>query len=576
MNPIGKPVVLTANFKKLGLLGGIGLICFFIFQLLIPSLSNPSPESVMNAKVISKQEAVIHALDFARSELGYTESQPEEPVVTYQAETDLYGYLSREKLLQQYDRTWKKNYPYETFRVDLPESSAKSKLQIHVDLSTGKVVSFKRITSSTNYTQADISTDEQARNRLVRVAEDGMTLEAKEQAAAVWVKRFGFKPSDLKLATTEKEGGLKYTVDDKKIGASVLTLAFTFEDGDVRSFTQSFSAPSSYTDYIEKQTFWANWMTYAGYALFSFVLGVLAIVYASLTRRHTSFVRGIVLSVVYFIASIAGTMNMLPLLQAEAGGKGMLIFLMVFQIGVTFFMAVALYFSLVGGDGLMRQVGLNAWPRAKEPGYGLYVLRSMYVGYLWAFILLGVQSILFFILERTFNTFSTTDATQSPYNMAYPWLLPIMAWMAGIGEETVYRLFGIPMVKKIVKNTFVACLITTLIWALGHTLYPIYPVISRPIELTFLGLLFSFVFLRYGFIAAMFSHVIFDSILMGLSVMSLGDTVNVSAGLFWILLPAIVGYLIYWFSPKKPNRMMFEPIQKEEPYSTTPPPEGQL
>lgn len=216
MNPIGKPVVLTANFKKLGLLGGIGLICFFIFQLLIPSLSNPSPESVMNAKVISKQEAVIHALDFARSELGYTESQPEEPVVTYQAETDLYGYLSREKLLQQYDRTWKKNYPYETFRVDLPESSAKSKLQIHVDLSTGKVVSFKRITSSTNYTQADISTDEEARNRLIRVAEDGMTLEAKEQAAAVWVKRFGFKPSDLKLATTEKEGGLKYTVDDKK------------------------------------------------------------------------------------------------------------------------------------------------------------------------------------------------------------------------------------------------------------------------------------------------------------------------------------------------------------------------
>lgn len=101
-------------------------------------------------------------------------------------------------------------------------------------------------------------------------------------------------------------------------------------------------------------------MTYAGYALFSFALGVLAIVYASLTRRHTSFVRGIVLSVIYFIASIAGTMNMLPLLQAEAGGKGMLIFLMVFQIGVTFVMAVALYFSLVGGDGLMRQVGLNA------------------------------------------------------------------------------------------------------------------------------------------------------------------------------------------------------------------------
>ncbi|MFC7559300.1 type II CAAX prenyl endopeptidase Rce1 family protein [Paenibacillus farraposensis] len=100
------------------------------------------------------------------------------------------------------------------------------------------------------------------------------------------------------------------------------------------------------------------------------------------------------------------------------------------------------------------------------------------------------------------------------------------------------------------RSTFVASLITTLIWALGHTLYPIYPVFSRPIELTFLGLLFSFVFLRYGFIAAMFSHVIFDSILMSFSVMSLGNTVNLIAGLFWIVLPALVGYMFYWFSPK--------------------------
>lgn len=562
MNPIGKPVVLSVNFKKLGLLAGIGLICFFIFQLLIPSLSNPNPESLMNTSTISKQEAVMHALDFARSELGYTDTLPEKPVVTYQAETDLYGYLSREKLLPQYDRTWKKSYPYETFRVDLPESSTKSKWQIHVDLSTGKVVSFKRLTSSINYTQADISTDKQEHSRLVRAAEGDMTLQAKEQAAAVWIKRFGFKPSDLKLVTSEGEGGLKYTVNGKQIGSSVLTLTFTFEDGDVRSFAQSFSVPSSYTDYVNKQTYWANWMTYAGYALFSFVLGVLAIVYASLTRRHTSFVRGIALSVVYFVANMVGTLNMLPLLQAEAGSKGTFLFLMVLQIAISLAMAVALYFSLVGGDGLMRRVGLNAWPRAKEPGYGLYVLRSMYAGYLWAFILLGVQSILFFILERTFHTFSTTDATQSPYNMAYPWLLPIMAWMAGIGEEAVYRLFGIPMVKKIVRSTFVASLITTLIWALGHTLYPIYPVFSRPIELTFLGLLFSFVFLRYGFIAAMFSHVIFDSILMSFSVMSLGNTVNLSAGLFWIVLPALVGYMFYWFSPKKPNRIMFEPLRK--------------
>ncbi|WP_242403816.1 CPBP family glutamic-type intramembrane protease [Paenibacillus pini] len=63
------------------------------------------------------------------------------------------------------------------------------------------------------------------------------------------------------------------------------------------------------------------------------------------------------------------------------------------------------------------------------------------------------------------------------------------------------------MMKKIVRNTFIACLIPTLIWALGHTLYPIYPVISRPIELTIVGLIFSLIFLRHGYITVMFSHV---------------------------------------------------------------------
>ena len=48
--------------------------------------------------------------------------------------------------------------------------------------------------------------------------------------------------------------------------------------------------------------------------------------------------------------------------------------------------------------------------------------------------------------------------------------------------------------EKIVRNTFVASLITSIIWALGHTLYPIYPVISRPIELVIIGLLFSYIF----------------------------------------------------------------------------------
>ncbi|MGN5699131.1 hypothetical protein ABUK32_22020, partial [Xanthomonas citri pv. mangiferaeindicae] len=67
----------------------------------------------------------------------------------------------------------------------------------------------------------------------------------------------------------------------------------------------------------------------------------------------------------------------------------------------------------------------------------------------------------------------------------------------------------------------------------------------------------------HGFIAVVFAHVIFDSLLMGLSLIFMGDVLNISAGLFWIVLPAIVGYVIYKMNPK----------QKEKPYVTTPHPE---
>ena len=58
----------------------------------------------------------------------------------------------------------------------------------------------------------------------------------------------------------------------------------------------------------------------------------------------------------------------------------------------------------------------------------------------------------------------------------------------------------------------------------------------------------------------MFSHVIFNSILMGISLILLKDTSNLLMGAFYMVLPAMVAYAIYRFNPTK-----------EKPYVTTPP-----
>lgn len=379
------------------------------------------------------------------------------------------------------------------------------------------------------------------------------------------LKRAGYDLSHLELATQEGAPRLKYVDPEAAVGNARLELQFTFEHGKLRSFEPTFSVPAAHSSYVAQQTQNAMVLTLVGYGLFTLILGILAIVYSVKTQAHTSFKRGLFLSSLLFVIQMANTYNLIPVFKSEgmtsAGVVGMMIFYGVYSL----IFSALLYFALVGGNGLWRKEdGLNPWPRAKEPGYGRYVLDSMKIGYMWALILLGVQTIIFVILGLTLNTWSTTDATQSPYNMLYPWLFPLMAWLAGISEEAVYRLFGIKMLKKIVRSTFAASLITSLIWALGHTLYPIYPIISRPIELVIIGLLFSYIFLKYGYLSAMFAHVIFNSILMGISLVMMKDTANLLIGLFYIVLPAIVAYVIYRFNP----------VKKEKPYVTTPPHEA--
>ncbi|MBB6020786.1 hypothetical protein HNR77_001848 [Paenibacillus sp. JGP012] len=559
MNPLGQPLQFKANFMRLGLLAVIGLILFFVFQI-FPATSSQTTE-ISSAAYISKEQAVQAARSFAASVDDYTlPSSANKPLVTYQTHSDIYGYMAKTKQLDTYNKQWEKTYPYDVYRVRLIDQDKGGYLNVDVHMKTGKVVAFKHVLPSSMYTAIESQQEQGIPTTSESVAEGHMPLNEKKTLAAGILKEFGYDVPALQLETRDGEPGLKYTDASKTIGDSRLELKFTFENGAVRSFDPGFSVPKAHTDYVKDQTKLANWLTYGGYAFLTFVLGVLAIIYSILTRANTSFKRGVVLSIVYFAASMIGTLNMLPLFQAQGLSSFMLAFLMLIQTGLTIVMSVTIYLSLVAGDGMWRKIGWNPWPRAKEPGYGKYVLHSMYTGYLWAFILLGVQSVLFFILERSIGTWSTTSADQSTYNMTYAWVFPIMAWMAGIGEEAVYRLFGIRMMQKVVRNTFIACLIPTIIWALGHTLYPIYPVITRPIELTVIGLLFSLIMLRHGFIAVVFAHVIFDSLLMGLSLIFMGDALNISAGIFWIVLPAIVGYVIYRFNPK----------QKEKPYVTTP------
>lgn len=548
MNKAGHPLKLESNKKPLLVLGAIGLVLFLIFQV-FPSTASDALE-VKAPEMITKAAAAEAAERFTQEHLQYNPTTGEAPLVTYQSRSDIYGYLSKEKLLSEYNKKFEGKYPYDVFRVRFQQSDGTA-LNVDVHMQNAGIAGFSYDLDGSGYEGAMLQNG-RVRKQMLLMIEGGMSLAEKEALAAPWLQRAGYDASKLERTTGEGDPGLRYLDPEAKIGDSRLQLNFSFENRELRSYEPSFSVPNAHKAYVEKQTLNATLLTLLGYGLFTLVLGILAIVYSVKTKAHTSFKRGIFLAVALFVIQMLNTYNLLPVFQAEGMSESSIKGIMIFYVGYSLVFSVLLYFSLVGGSGLWgKEDGLNPWPRAKEPGYGRYVLESMKLGYLWACILLGVQSLIFIVLNLTLHTWSTTDASQSPYNMLYPWLFPLMAWFAGISEEAVYRLFGIRMVKKIVRSTFVASLITSIIWALGHTLYPIYPVISRPIELVIIGLLFSYIFLRYGYLTSVFAHVVFNSILMGFSLMIMNDTTNLWMGIFYIILPAIVGYVIYKFNSSK-------------------------
>ncbi|GGH34452.1 CPBP family intramembrane glutamic endopeptidase [Paenibacillus segetis] len=571
VNPIGR----NLKTRTLWILAAIGLIIFVYVQVL-PSILSDTLQVEQSKNVITKDQAKNSAAKFMESTLGIS-GDMEKALVTYEAHSEMYGYLTKEKLMESYLKSYGEKFPLEMFRVRFENPDAvHSAVTVDVHLTTGQVVGFEKIGSAGNSTKDLMLLIGSESTESLLAREGNLGLNEKDALATKYLKVFGFDRNKLDLVSEEDEVGIRYQFKGYTSGQSQGYLDFRFEYGQVSSMESYFDTPQAHLNYVKDQTQIAYWLTFGGYALLTFVLGILAIIFSVKARRHSSFKRGIFLSSCYFVLTMVGAINMLPYLQKEGGEPLILLIGFVVQGVLSLIMAASVYFSLVGGDGLLRQNGHNLWARAKEPGYGRHILSSMANGYAWAFILLGVQSIIFIILDQTIHFWSTTDASQSPYNLLYPLLFPLLAWVAGIGEEAVYRLFGIPMVKKMVRSTFLASFITTMIWALGHTLYPIYPVITRPIELCIIGLLFSFIFLRYGYIAAVFSHVIFDSILMALSLMFMGGSINLAAGVFYIILPAVVAYVIYLFNPPSKERKVPFTQKREEPLITIPHPEGRL
>lgn len=524
------------NWRLVYGIGIVGLLVFLTLQI-VPEIGRMADEPGPQ-QLIGRAEAEAAAVQFVEHHFGGTA----EPAATvHQIQVPLYGYLSKEELSEAYKERFRENYPIETWQVEVRGGGSTTRF-VHVHMQTGEVVAW---------------------NEVKRRNDGGMEPGAASLAARAFAIERGLPEEGLEVRELSDEGAVIIAVKDERIGGAQLTFRIRpvqEEDGTIRiaEYKPVFEIPEEHTRYVEQQSTIAVLLTFVGYIGLSFVMFILAIIYAVLLRRQTSFRRGILLTVLFLVFYTINNFNMIDGFRAGLGETmdttAAAYFLIFFQMLFTIGMAAAAYFSFVGGDGLWRSMGRNLWLRAGEPGFGDDVWNGMKIGYAAAFALLGLQAVIFLALERGMGVWSSVDVSQSTLNFRWAWLFPLLAWCAAISEEAMYRLFGVGLFKKWFRFTPLAAVIPTVIWALGHVAYPIFPWSTRLIELTIIGFLFCWLMLRCGFAAALFTHAIFDLLLMAISLLFLGGAGSIAAGIFYILHPIGIAWLIRWWDRRRPQR----------------------
>ncbi|MCQ6558686.1 CPBP family intramembrane glutamic endopeptidase [Paenibacillus mendelii] len=525
------------NWKRYAWFAAVCAVIYLVVQI-VPVTADAF-FGTSSEQVIKKSAAEHAAAEFAQSQFNQV---PENTHAVHQSNSLLYGYLSKQKRLSDYEKRYGAKFPTDTYQVSasMPDGST---MFIYVHMENGAVVAW---------------------NRKDGEKKPGSSFEKRVDAAVAFAVSQGFAKEAIQADKKPLTDGTVQLyisgqdIDEAKLRLSIRTEELSGGQTVITGYKPAFVVPAHYESYVNEQSKLASKLSLIGSILLSIVLFVLAIVYGALYRRHTSFFRGLTLTGIFLAFYLVNNINMTDGLIASFGedpnASEFAVIAIALTCIVTVVMAAAVYFSLVAGDGLWRSMGRNLWPRMGEPGYGTHVWRSMWLGYLIALILLGAQTVILLVIEKASGAWSTTDVTQSPYNFAAPWLFPLLAWCAAISEEAVYRFFGIGILKRWIRNTFVASLIPSVIWALGHVTYPIFPATTRLFELTIIGLAFSYVFLRYGLITVIFAHAIFNSIMMAISLLFMGSAFNILMGIIYIVLPIPIAILIRYRHNRAPVR----------------------
>jgi membrane protease YdiL (CAAX protease family) len=169
------------------------------------------------------------------------------------------------------------------------------------------------------------------------------------------------------------------------------------------------------------------------------------------------------------------------------------------------------------------------------------VNKALFIGTFVGIIFFSYE-VAYYFLGKQIGFWSPADINYDDiFSTAIPWVYPMfIGFIAATTEEGIFRLFGISFLKKYVKKTWIAVLITSLCWAFLHSNYPQSPWFVRGIELSVVGIVFGTLFVRYGIVASLTAHYTFNALQTAIYFSSSGNMYSIISSTIVSLLPLLI------------------------------------
>jgi membrane protease YdiL (CAAX protease family) len=166
----------------------------------------------------------------------------------------------------------------------------------------------------------------------------------------------------------------------------------------------------------------------------------------------------------------------------------------------------------------------------------------------------------FYIVAYRFGAWSPADVPYSDLlNTRFPWLFVLFGgFLPAVSEEFMFRMFGIPFLRKLMRSMPVAVVLAGFIWGFGHAAYPQQPFYIRGVEVGIGGVALGLIMLRWGILPTLVWHYSVDamySAMLLLRSQSLYFKLSGAASAGFVVLPAVLALVAYW------RNGGFEPVE---------------